>query len=414
MGGPGCNRGPTGNGWMYTDVHYMSDMVSSGVIGIWFQDTTHGVIADTAPGSSRQPGALFHATGPVTVDDAHPIFDGASNAYTTMTSMPVAVQGLLHDPSGALVALTNLDVHLASTDMGQTFSLVSSGLMNPSTSGGLSLGAPVWISSISTGGWVFVDAYAQTFRTTSATLPSTMWTAHHSPQNMTPSQCMSTGSAANAWSSPDGQTVLITDGTSGGTVGDQVCRSTNAGVAFADVALPNAPAGAAQGMITTMIFNADGMHGVLAGGGGGGSAPYVYTTANGGTAWTASTIPMASFGNGSNMTPLTAFYGDAMHVWIAGSITVGVGDEPLLWASTDGGRTFTDVSTTLTAALGSVFGGYVMHSTDPHGVEHFTPAAGFALTNNHDIWIGGLVEWEDCQGSARTVGFLMYSPTGGT
>jgi len=172
MGGPGCNRGSTGNGWMYTDVHYMSDSVSSGVSGIWFQDTTHGVIADQTPGFTTHPtpGALFRATGPIAVDEAHPLFDGSSNAYTMATSHAVAVLGLLQDRSGALVALTNFQVHLASTDMGQTFPLVSSGLDSSTVTPMLNIGYPVWISSITGGGWVAVDGTAQLFRTTASTL----------------------------------------------------------------------------------------------------------------------------------------------------------------------------------------------------------------------------------------------------
>jgi hypothetical protein len=118
------------------------------------------------------------------------------------------------------------------------------------------------------------------------------------------------------------------------------------------------------------------------------------------------------FGNKSGYTFNAAFYAqsDTTHVWLAGSYnksTTGMApDTPVLWGSTDGGKTFTDLSASLNtwmaaqpAATPIVFGGFT---------------AGFALDDNN-VWLGGFLQHEQNGVLAGDItAFLLYSKTGGS
>jgi photosystem II stability/assembly factor-like uncharacterized protein len=168
--------------------------------------------------------------------------------------------------------------------------------------------------------------------------------------------------------SSDGQTLVYPQSTVA------VCVSTNGGTSWAKVTPPSPPASPPG---TRAIYFMDDTHGIFFGGDDlAGDTSFVYTTADGGSTWAAATIPAQ--GASDIHALFSAFFApDHETGWIVGKQSFDdAAPPPLLWKTTDGGATWTDISTT----------SFTGTPIDPTGFSELT--CGFALDAQH-IWLGG-------------------------
>jgi hypothetical protein len=415
-----------------------------GVSGIWFDSTTHGVVTlagalevppmmmGMPPTSMGGPGAIFAMTGPN--KQGALLFDGQNNTATMSTNRPLNFNGLVVSSYGSpagLIAITERDALVQSTDNGATFKLSQTGIMATSQDD-----ISLWLSQTTTGSWVSVDQDSlllETIATAATTAPSKTlnnptWTAQYPKQPAPTGDCFSgnwflMGGAPpgnpNFYASPDGKTMMFaTQGLapSMGTIVPGVCRSINGGVDFKLVSFPNLPPDemASTPLGPTALVFKDALHGIAAAGNAFGTegdhVPYVYTTTDGGATWVAATtLPgPPAFGNKNGFTIVNAFYSqtDALHVWILGTYAPNATTLPttVLWRSTDGGKTFTDVSASIASWI----------AAQPSKTIVDGWATGFALDDNN-IWIGGIYEhFQQGVLAGDHTAFLLYSSTGGT
>jgi len=298
----------------------------------------------------------------------------------------------LFPTSAGLVASSSFgDQFIVSTDGGVTFTDVERGDGN---SGNI---PAVWYSKDSKGTWHLVDHVGNVWVTSMDPGPATSWSVTWQPDGsdpkppvLPPGACPSTFSqgyfAADAqqvfWASADGKTMMYGQGYGDAPAG--VCRSIDGGGTFFPVTFPSPPADAALAVPYVLVFS-DATHGLaarandLADG-----AAYIYTTADAGATWTAATVPATVNAPGAAAYFSGGFYApDGQHAWIVGG-TLKSEARALLLKSSDGGKTWKDVSGTL--------------ATVPAAAAKFH--TGFALDADH-IWIGG------------EHGGLLYSNNGG-
>jgi hypothetical protein len=176
------------------------------------------------------------------------------------------------------------------------------------------------------------------------------------------------GTGMNMHVSSDGKTIVYPQSTTA------VCVSTNGAQSWTKVTPTPAPASPPD---TRNIYFIDDMHGLFYGGDDiAGDTTFVYTTSDGGSNWTPSTLPAQGAQDVHAL--FSAFFApDGQNGWIVGKQSIdATSPPPLLWKSTDGGKTWTDITT-------SSFTGSPI---DPSGFSPLT--VGFALDAN-DIWVGG-------------------------
>jgi hypothetical protein len=168
--------------------------------------------------------------------------------------------------------------------------------------------------------------------------------------------------------SADGNTIVYPQSTVA------VCVSTTGGSSWTKVTPPNPPASPPT---RRQILFMDDTHALFFGGDDlTGDTAFVYTTGDGGQHWTASTIPAQGAQDVHQLD--TAFFApDHQTGWIVGKQSLDdATPPPLLWKTTDGGKTWTDITTT----------SFTGTPIDPSGFSQLT--TGFALDANH-IWLGG-------------------------
>jgi photosystem II stability/assembly factor-like uncharacterized protein len=294
-------------------------------------------------------------------------------------------------PLGILVANDFGDTAFVSADNGSTFTALQ-------TSGAHVPNAPqVFMGKDSKGVWHELDHTGNVWTSPTDPGPTATWTRTWNPQAtppdpdpVPPQDCQlafdSGYYAVDAQHpfemTPDGQTMMYPMGHGGDPTG--VCRSNDGGKNFLPITFPNPPAGAA-GDEPTVILLTSVTHGIAANANDlVDASAFVYTTDDAGATWTAASLPASVTAAGSHAAIVTAFAApDGQHIWLVG-MTLVSSAQALLLKSSDGGKTWKDISAAL-AALPAA--GNKMHT-------------GFALDANN-IWIGG------------DYGALLYSPSGG-
>jgi hypothetical protein len=152
-----------------------------------------------------------------------------------------------------------------------------------------------------------------------------------------------------------------------------VCVTTDGGTTWTKVMPPNPPSTPPE---RRNIYFMDDSHGLFFGGDDLGDTAFVYTTSNGGTSWTAATIPAQGAQDVHAL--FSAFFAPDHHTgFLVGKQSLDDAvPPPLLWKTTDGGATWTDITTT----------SFTGTAIDPTGFSQLT--CGFALDAQH-IWLGG-------------------------
>jgi hypothetical protein len=366
-----------------TVIHYKDTAVVS---GIWFKDTSHGVVS--VYGGNKDGftagGAIEHLASATKVDkialSGNAAFGGQDGDFFTFFSTPLG-----------LIAASNFgDSIVVSNDDGATFKI------GPASTSGTPNAQQVWLSKDSKGAWHELDDIGNVWLSSSDPGPSSTWTRTWNPEAVPPDpnpvpaeDCQQTffsGYFAKDpqrvfWASSDGQTMVYPRGYGDNPAG--VCRSTDGGHNFLPVDLPNPPADSALSAPYVILFTSD-THGIAARSNDLDSlGAYIYTTDDGGATWTAATLPSILTTADQNVAITSGFAApDGQHVWLVGF--QGSNTKALLLKSSDGGKTWKDLS----AKLGMM--------SDTYQKLH----TGFALDANN-IWVGG------------DLGQLYYSPTGG-
>jgi hypothetical protein len=333
-----------------------------------FTSATAGLVSTFtfANPDTSQGGAIFAVNGSTltVVASGTVLQDSAGNGGGFMGLYPMG--------QAIVSPMNNIERIVTSSNGGSSFTLGQSG--NGFHNSGLqpSLG---YVLDGSGHAWAADDFEVYTATTTPG--PSTTWTIvtpdatvcdppstyAHDPQ---------TGGATgrggmNLHVSADGKTIVYPQSTAA------VCVSTNGAQSWTKVVPPNPPATPPD---ARNIYFMDDTHGIFYGGDDLGDTAFVYYTANGGSAWTASTIP-AQGAQDIHALFWAFFAPDHQNGWIVGKQSLDdAAPPPLLWKSTDGGKTWTDITTTSFSGT----------SIDPTGFSELT--VGFAL-DAQNIWLGG-------------------------
>lgn len=355
------------------------------VAGIWFGSTTGGDVA-LIPNSQASAGAIEHLSSAKAVDSIALSGLGAgTGAQDDDYDGFWMVGGTLYANSRNFGNLA-----LTSTDNGKTFQSANSSI------DGTPNAQWIWMSKDSAAAWHLIDEIGNVWTSTTGPVATTTWMRTWQPEGTPPvPDPVPAADCQAAWHqdyfaadpqraffvSSDGKTMIYNGGANDLT---GVCRSTDGGQNFLPVTFPNPP-NPVSGVTAApyvILFTSD-TNGIAAYANDlePANSSYVYTTADGGATWTLATIPTmpAPFAITSGFAAP-----DGQHAWIEGFTS----DSPplmVLWKSSDGGKTWKDVSAALTVANAGTM--YKLHS-------------GFALDANN-IWVGG------------DNGGFAYSPSGG-
>jgi hypothetical protein len=386
--GAGGGAGAGGGGAVWQVVDLLDDKLPDGttvthkgesiVQGIWFADTSHGVVGLRQGNLASHGGAIERLGSPTKVEEVvvHGAENGSSMQDTNFVSFFPTSIGLVagNDFGGEFVL---------STDKGATFSHTQTGAAG--TPGGIT----AWISKDTGGNWHYVDADGHTYVASQDPGPATVWTqTWGGGVNPPAGDCPDPYQGGfylfdpqqSFFVSPDGQTMMYPRGTNGVPAG--VCRSTDGGKTFLPVAFPNPPAAAAELRPRVIAFS-DGTHGIAASLLDQASGGYVYVTSDGGATWTAGKLPDEITSSPDFPYVATGMFAPGGQTgYLAG--TFGGTNGPVLLKTTDGGKTWSNLSAALDAVPAS------------HVAIHTV----FAL-DDKNVWIGG------------DQGALLYSASGG-
>lgn len=353
--------------------------------GIWFKDLTHGVVA-TYAGDGANAGSLQSLSSPTKV--AKVALTGVANGFDAQDESFI---GLFPTTAGLVAASNFGDQFILSTDNGSSFKIGSKG---DSNSGNINA---IWVSKDTSNNWHWIDDVGNVWLTSDSPSPTASWSVTYQTGGSTPvpdplpaADCpdvfhqgyFAWDSQQVAWVSPDGKSMAYGKGY--GTLAAGICLSSDGGNNFLPVDFPSPPAASAQGTPYVIVFS-DATHGMAARSNDleDGSA-YIYTTADGGKTWAPSIVPASVNKAGAHAYFSGGFYSpDGKNAWIVGG-TIVSDAKALLIKSSDGGKTWTDVSKSLS----------------PLAAAQAKFHTGFAL-DAKNIWIGG----------AR--GGLLYSNNGG-
>ncbi|HEY1959021.1 MAG TPA: sialidase family protein [Polyangiaceae bacterium] len=359
------------------------------VSGFWFESTTNGFV-------SFDEGYVEHFSSPTQIDKI--ALDGHGKAPNGQDD---AYFGFLPNTSLGLV-VRNQDASelVISTDKGATFNYVKSYAQTAKAPQTVSPDWPlIWLGSDPSSAWhmatlggVGGDVWASpTAPSPTATLTDTWHPAGAItvPATIPAADCNawvvnSYYSSEPGWvftATTDGKAMIYSsnDGASGA-----ICRSTDGGKNFVDVSANISPTTFSSSNVPwSYLFTSPtvgiGFYGSDSSGPG---SAYVLYTSDGGSSWTVGTLPTSA---GPGVDLISAFASPSGTMFIVG----GTGAGPLLvYKSTDGGKTWTDISAKLQA----------FENTVDNAPLRLT--AGFAL-DDQNIWVGG-------EG-----GFVAYSSTGG-
>jgi hypothetical protein len=339
------------------------------VTDIRFTSATAGLVSTFtfANPDSDQGGAIFAVNGTTltVVASGTTLKDSAGNGGGFM--------GLYGSGQNLFSPMNNIERIVASTNGGGAFALGQAG--NGFSNSGLQ--PALAYAADGAGHWWAADNQ-NLYKGSAAPGASATWTVATPPAaNCDPPGTYNsdpTGGGAtdrggmNLHVSADGKTIVYPQSTVA------VCVTTDGGTTWNKVVPPNPPASPPQGR---NIYFMDDTHGLFFGGDDiTGDTAFIYVTSNGGTTWTAATIP-AQGANDVHALFSTFFAPDHATGWIVGKQSFDdAAPPPLLWKTTDGGSTWKDIATT----------SFTGSPIDPTGFSELT--CGFALDAQH-IWVGG-------------------------
>lgn len=341
------------------------------VTDIRMTSTTAGLVSTFtfANPDSSQGGAIFAVNGTTltVVASGTLLQDSAGNGGGFM--------GLYGSGQTILSPMDNVERFVQSTNGGGAFALAQGG--NGFYNNGLQPSLGFYADG--SGHWWAADNF-NVYSAPSAPAAATTWTivtpaaATCDPPgtyNGDPSSGGQTERGGmNLHVSSDGKLLVYPQSPAGGVA---VCVSTNGAQTWTKVTMPNPPASPPD---TRNVYFMDDTHGIFFGGDAiTGDTAFVYYTADGSN-WTAATIPPQAATDVVGL--FSAFFApDHTTGWMLGKKSGDDAAPPLLfWKTTDGGKTWTDITTT----------SFTGTSIDPTG---FSPmVVGFALDANN-IWIGG-------------------------
>lgn len=374
-GGATTSSGGSGAAWEVVDL--VDDTLPDGsviqhkgqslVSGIWFADTSHGVVALQASSGGTSGGAVERLSSPSKVEEV--VVRGAGNGSSNQDTNFVS---FFLSPIGLIAGNQFGNELFSSSDSGVTFKHSQLG------EGGLPSGITAWISKDTSSNWHYIDTDGHLYIASADPGPSTPWTQTWGGGAPPAGSCENDYKGGHFlfdpqqsfFASPDGQTMIYPRGTNGVPAG--VCRSTDGGKTFLPVAFPSPPSGVAESRPQVLVF-ADAKHGFAARtDDSGGKDAYLYTTSDGGATWTAGKLPadVAS----SDFSPYFssgAFAPDGQHAYLVGSWFPS-SQEALFLESSDGGQTWVNLSASLQNIEAA--------KTEIHTV--------FAL-DAKNVWIGG-------------------------
>jgi len=396
-GGSGGSGGATGGNGIFTVValpddtktvagdtlSHAADIVSA----IYFDSATHGLIGtmDTVdPHADANGGGIFASDGTKLTKQTWAGYDrsSAGAGYTNIGYRDFRVSG------GVIVATTEMGAFTYSSDNGETWTQVK-----PSAAG---IDETTWASQIGNGpSWWVANDTGIVYK--SDKLPSAdatytrVWAPESTPTvpDPVPADGCQEGPVPGypttlpyrwVYASPDGSRLLFPRRKAPG-----LCITTDSGATFNKVALPDAPAVDSERAPGGVYFT-DALHGwvFFANDAIDGSA-YVYRTLDGGLTWVAGTVPAALLETSAKVSLRAVFFApDNKAGYIVGYH--GNETEPLLLKSTDGGATWSDISSSLNGIPG------VSPPVKLYSV--------FAL-DAKNVWVGG------------DYGLLLHSTSGG-
>ena len=394
--GIGGGGGPVSNGTWTTVVPTQDpNIVPSQVTGLWFDSTSNGDV-------SFLEGLVEHFDGPehigaIALNGHAALPSGGDDGYVGLQQSSLGLLAISANTGNGIVT---------STDHGVSFeygALYGQDTVPASVQGQIQLegvGVPLplfWVGADKSGVWHAVDSQDGVWSSPMPPGASATFNLDWHPEGDIPvpnplpgGDC--TWFTGNSYFAgvpgqvfavtPDGSTMVY--GTGGETGSDpQLCRSTDGGKSF----VPVTPAGFNSAYYPWIIQFTSNTHGIAAYGSEDSGGAYVYTTDDAGATWTQGTLPPS----GSGLVSLISSFASP-----SGTLFLVGGAVPadssvyalLLYKSTDGGKTWTDLSPELTGLAAS------------NASEVTRLTTGFALDDNN-IWIGG------------TNGFIAYSSTGG-
>jgi hypothetical protein len=387
------DSGSNGNGaWTLVQPMASPNTTPNNVTGFWFDSATNGDV-------SFGDGLIEHFAGPTDIDaiaqDGHDALPGpASDGYYGFLSNP-KLPGLVAIGSQAKNVI-------ASSDGGKSFAYSKlDGQIAGAPTGVALSGATLWLGQDAANTWHVADNFGGVWSSPAAPSASATFTLTWHPDGditvpatVPAADCQSY--VGNSYYSdrpfpifaaaPDGSSLLY-----GG--GEAICRSTDGGKNFVDVSANISPSDFSSHSYpwVFMYTSPTTVVAVYGSDGDAASTAYALYSTDGGKDWTVGTLPPS----GANMVALIgAFASPTGTMFLVGA---GYGLYPsegdileslLLYKSSDGGKTWTDLSANLGAWANSL-------DNAPQRL-----ATGFALDDQH-IWIGG------------DTGFIAYSATGG-
>jgi hypothetical protein len=341
----------------------------------------NGVVATLeSPAVSYQGGALEHLNSPTTIDKV--AYSGYKTGFSNQSQ---GFGGLFNVAGTGLIDLSFSfgNEYIVSADQGQTFTESEKSADTTMNIDG------VWISKDASGKWHLVDHVGNVWVSPTAPGTTATWTRTWQPGGDDPvpkdpqtgkvpaadcQDAIGTGYYVEAqqlfWASSDGAKMLYGYGFGDYPAG--VCRSTDGGNNFLPVAFPNPPAPSAMKSPYVILFTSD-THGIAAYANelDDAGSSYVYITDDAGATWTAGALPASlastKYALGSGFASR-----DGKALFLGGR-TGSPSVAAVLLKSTDGGKTWKDISGNLNAAANGSF--YEVH-------------AGFALDANN-VWVGG-------------------------